>query len=116
MTGPQRASGVESGARDAAGASGAADGRTGLRSSLRERLTELSRLEPGWLDGQGVPPAEAALETAGQIVTALPRPIGQVRVYPTLLGGVQLEWSDGEFNHEIEIGPDLRLRLASHER
>jgi hypothetical protein len=115
-SGPVSAPGAGIEAQDVQASAEPADGRTAAPGSVWERLTELSRLEPGWLDGAGVPPTEAALEIAGQIVTALPRATGRVHVYPTEPGGVQLEWSDDEFNHEIEIGPDLRIRLASHDR
>lgn len=82
------------------------------------RITELSRLQPGWLDGEGLPPTEQALKAAGRIATALPDPPGEerIRVYPTPAGGVQLEWRDANLLHSITVGPDLRLDLMTVDR
>jgi hypothetical protein len=79
-----------------------------------ERLTELSELQDGWLDGQGKAPSRHVLELAGHLVTTLPRHvIGPVRVYPTAPGGVQLEWDDEHGQHHLEILPDQHLILMS---
>ena len=82
---------------------------------LWERLTELSKLEDGWHDGDGKAPAREVLEMAGRIATALPHEIGHVRVYPTIPGGAQLEWSDGYGDHALEILADLHLVLLTVE-
>lgn len=82
---------------------------------LWERLTELSKLEPGWLDGHGAAPSTAVLELAGRLVTALPHDLAPILVCPTEAGGVQLEWKDQHGGHEIEILPDLHLFLLTVE-
>lgn len=80
------------------------------------RMTELSRLEPGWLDGEGLPPTGQALKAAGRIATALPADADPVRAYPTPEGGIELEWDDANLNHTITVGPDLRLHLMTIDR
>jgi hypothetical protein len=79
-------------------------------------MTELSRLEPGWLDGEGLPPTGQALKAAGRIATALPADADPVRAYPTPEGGIELEWDDANLNHTITVGPDLRLHLMTIDR
>jgi hypothetical protein len=71
-------------------------------AALDNRLGELEELQEGWLDGDGLPPAPAALQSARATLAELlgleaPRP----RVYPTPEGGVQAEWTAG--NHEISL-------------
>ncbi|MFG2676991.1 hypothetical protein [Streptomyces sp. NPDC048445] len=88
---------------------------TAQQTPLWERLTELSRLNDGWLDGYGKAPAEEVLQLAGKIATALPHTLGQILITPTEAGGVQLEWSDQHGGHEIEVMPDLHLFLLTVE-
>ena len=80
------------------------------------RLTELSKLQPGWLDGEGVPPKLEILEIAGRIGTALPHGIGKVYAYPTVEGGALLEWADDDASHSIEIRADKWLELLTVEK
>lgn len=82
----------------------------------RERRTVLSGLVDGWLDGAGRAIRPDVLEAAGRLVAALPEAIGPVSVYPTEVGGVQLEWGDQYGDHGLEIRPDLHLVLLTVER
>ncbi|WP_141662951.1 hypothetical protein [Streptomyces sp. Wb2n-11] len=82
---------------------------------LWERLTELSKLEPGWLDGHGAAPSTEVLELTSRLVSALPQDLAPILVCPTEAGGVQLEWKDQHGGHEIEILPDLHLFLLTVE-
>lgn len=83
---------------------------------LAGRLAELDALEDGWLDGRGKAPSPRVLEAAGRLAAALPEAIGPVDVYPTEVGGVQLEWGDQYGDHGLEIRPDLHLVLLTVER
>ena len=74
------------------------------------RLIELRSLSAGWLDGQGEPIADAALECAERILEAareaeLPMPA----VFPTPPGGVQLEYLDSKRHLEVGIAPDVSI-------
>lgn len=80
-----------------------------------DRLTELSKLKDGWLDGEAKAPSMAALKTASVLGPALPGSIAP-RVYPTEAGGVSLEWDDQHGGHEIEVQPDGGLFLMTVER
>lgn len=80
-----------------------------------ERLTEMSKLKDGWLDGEGKKPSAAALTQASILGPALPRDV-TLHVYPTEAGGVVLEWRDEHGGHEIEVLPDGRLFLMTVER
>lgn len=79
-----------------------------------ERLTELSQLADGWLDGHGKTPSRDALMTASILGPALPSDIA-LRLYPTEAGGVALEWDDQHGGHEIEVLPDGHLTLMTVE-
>ncbi len=81
-----------------------------------DRIGELGRLKPGWLDGIGEAPSPQALLRAGIIADALPQQQEPVRIYPTEAGGVNLEWSDANLLHSITVGPDLRLYLMTVDR
>ncbi|MEW1565761.1 hypothetical protein AB0454_22580 [Streptomyces sp. NPDC093509] len=79
------------------------------------RLTEISKLRDGWLDGDGKKPTTAALTQASILGPALPRDT-TLHVYPTEAGGVCLEWKDEHGGHEIDVLPDGRLFLMTVER
>lgn len=77
---------------------------------LDGRFGELAQLEVGWLDGEGVPPDAAILQRARAVLVGLldldvPRP----RVFATLEGGVQAEWSGGGFEVSVTFEPDGTL-------
>ncbi|WP_328545397.1 hypothetical protein [Streptomyces europaeiscabiei] len=80
-----------------------------------DRLTELSKLQDGWLDGHGKSPTSEAIRSASVLGAALPIAITP-RVYPTEEGGVALEWNDRHGGHEIEVQPDGLLFLMTVER
>lgn len=84
-------------------------------TAFYDRLTMLSKLEDGWLNGDGKAPTTEALKTASVLGPALPRDV-YLYVYPTEAGGVSLEWTDQHGGHEIEVLPDGHLFLMTVER
>jgi hypothetical protein len=89
---------------------------TGARdlTALLERIYQLERLEPGWLDGEGAPPTRAALHQARGILANLvmrgaPRP----RVYPTPEGGIEAEWTVGKCDISAAFSPSGVLSGAA---
>lgn len=56
-----------------------------------ERLTELSLLETGWLDGEGVPPSDLSISSARHLVEALGSNISVFGIFPTPEGGISFE-------------------------
>ncbi len=66
------------------------------------RFDEMATLPDGWMDGAGASPDRVVLHEARHVLSDLldrdaPRP----RVFPTLEGGVQAEWTvDG---HEVSV-------------
>ncbi len=78
------------------------------------RIEELSVLQNGWLDGEGVAPASEGLQWFqnafeqnydGKLI--LPR------LYPTAEGGIQAEWTCP--NKEISLEVQLATKLASYQ-
>jgi hypothetical protein len=61
---------------------------------ISARLDDLRLLQPGWLEGQGEPPAQEGLDWLSSVFNQqypddLPLPF----LYPTAEGGIQAEWS-----------------------
>lgn len=91
--------------------------RTGERVSVRAaldvqaRLHELALLSDGWFDGDGLKPSEAGLAWfSNSWTTHWPTGIPLPYLYPTLAGGLQLEWSFATASASIDI--DLARRVA----
>jgi hypothetical protein len=83
---------------------------SGARALLESRLDVLSRLPGGWLDGDGITPTPAAVETARHLIWVLlnhgvPRP----RIAPTPEGGVEAEWSLDDREVSVTFEPDGSL-------
>lgn len=73
------------------------------------RLEELAALKDGWLDGKGQAPAPEKLLRLAALFDAhfdadLPLP----HLYPTPEGGVQAEWSLGDWEASLEINLDTQ--------
>lgn len=91
-------------------------------STLTEQLDAMLTLKPNW-DGYGADPTDSAVvpwakELVG-LLTALERRAGtdwSVRVYPTRVGGVQIEWSDATHDRELELDPDGTVGMLHIER
>jgi hypothetical protein len=78
--------------------------------SLDRRIDELAGLTAGWLDGDGLPPDAIVLVRARRVLADLlsfdvPRP----RVFPTLEGGVQAEWTVASHEITVTFEPDGTL-------
>ena len=85
-----------------------ATGYNGRHTRVRERLAELRRLRPGWMDGEGVAPSSGALDVVERALDShLADLVESPQVFPTLDGGVQLEWFLQDRYHvavEIDAG------------
>lgn len=63
---------------------------------VNKRLQELSELKEGWMDGDGEPLDPESIQRARWLCEALQaasKPLPHI--YPTLSGGLSLEWNDG---------------------
>lgn len=57
------------------------------------RFAELAELPPGWFDGEGTAIDEVAMKAARALLAVLAdSSIALPRIYPTVDGGIQLEW------------------------
>ncbi|MGW6258512.1 hypothetical protein [Streptomyces sp. NPDC055085] len=81
-----------------------------LPADWSRRLTELSRIESGWLEGAGEAVNGRVLRQVELLLLEL-LDIGVERpsIYPTEAGGVQLEWSSdrGEVTAEVTRGEEV---------
>jgi len=86
-------------------------------ATLAQQLDAMLELRPNW-DGYGADPVSVASVTWAKdflgYFTSLERTSGHsgnVRVYPTRVGGVQIEWDDIAAEWELELNPDGSLGL-----
>ena len=71
---------------------------------IRGRLDELRRLEDGWLDGVGIAPGSDELEwLAAGFDRHYPDDLPLPYLYPTVEGGVRVEWSLSDFEISLEV-------------
>ena len=71
------------------------------------RLEELAMLKGGWLDGKGQAPAPEKLrQLAAQFEANFDADLLLPHLYPTPEGGIQAEWSLGDWEVSLEINLD----------
>jgi hypothetical protein len=91
--------------------------QTGEELPLRTakiRFAELHALPQDWDSYGGLPPTPRALRSAEALVAELAREYGRTlgetavprEIFPIPDGGLELEWSAGEWMLGIEIGPE----------
>ena len=68
------------------------------------QLDELRALADGWLDGEGLAlPADGLDSLAARFADYYPERLPLPRIYPTLSGGAQLEWTLGSNEVNVEV-------------
>jgi hypothetical protein len=82
--------------------------------NLTLRLSALAELKAGWLDGKGQVPDPKLAQWLAQAFednfdASLPLP----HLYPTAEGGIQAEWSLGDWEVSLEI--DLSTRVGDYQ-
>lgn len=77
----------------------------------RERLSALSELPEGWLDGEGEKISTAAIAQANLLLSRRPYISSVTRIFPTLNGGVLFEFVAGGWDYSLEFGPDGDFEL-----
>lgn len=72
-------------------------------------LDEFRNMQDGWLDGDGTAPPHSGLDWLSEAFRrGYPDDIPLPYTYPTFDGGVQCEWTIGQFCLQIEIDLDAR--------
>jgi len=80
------------------------------------RLDDLMRLEDGWIEGEGVAPAEKAVVSARDVLGRLlvdHEWVDRPKVFPTPSGGIQAEWMLGPWACEVVFSPDGSIRAEA---
>ena len=98
---------------------------TNGHARAKERLVELRKLADGWMNGDGMAPSSAALDSLEQALDGHLAELRETpRVFPTLEGGLQMEWFLGRRHHvtvEVHAGGEtgeigiVDLKAASDE-
>jgi hypothetical protein len=69
-----------------------------------ERLAYLLRLEAGWYDGTGDPPHPEAVQDVMRVLGHLLREsLPMPALFPTVEGGLQMEWTVGPWEISIDL-------------
>lgn len=91
-------------------------------ATLAEQLDAMLALKPNWDGYDADAPIPEVVTWAKDLVTllvALERASGldrDLRVYPTRIGGVQIEWDDGRYERELELMPDGSIEMLHVEK
>lgn len=80
-----------------------------LRS--RERLAEIGRLQPGWLDGQCTAIDNAALLSAQEFVQARIMHAGSMKIYPNEGAGILIELEASGWDMSLEFAPNGSVEM-----
>lgn len=74
------------------------------RSEMTARLSELAALQDGWLDGAGIAPkVEQLRRLTSAFDQYFPSDLLLPHLYPTAEGGLQAEWSIGNWEVSLEV-------------
>jgi hypothetical protein len=91
-------------------------------ATLAEQLDAMRKLEENW-DGYGAACIEPRLVATAhdfvQFFQAIEKVNGinkDIMVQPTRVGGVQIEWRDAKFEHELELNPDGSIGILHVDR
>ncbi|MFB7619821.1 hypothetical protein [Kitasatospora sp. NPDC056181] len=88
-----------------------------LPPELVERLTELSKLESGWLEGAGEEISKLVLRQAESLLLGfLDEGIERPRIFPTDRSGVQFEWTGTQGEVTAEITRDEKVELYAYSK
>jgi hypothetical protein len=78
-------------------------------NDITARLEELKGLRQGWLNGKGIAPNKNALDwLAGVFQHNYSDDLDSPYLYPTAEGGVQVEWSAGDWEVTLEVNLEQR--------
>ena len=71
---------------------------------FRRRIQELKQMKDGWLDGGGKAPDKDGLDWFCDFFKEYyPDELPLPDIYPTIVGGIYLEWVFGEKNIDLEV-------------
>jgi hypothetical protein len=84
---------------------------TAAQTKLFERLTHLSSLSEGWLDGQGRSITLEACDTAGFFIALSHQTAEAYRLYPSEVGGLLVEFEWEGWDYTVECLPDGNLEM-----
>ena len=78
-------------------------------NDVAARLDEMRGLQPGWLDGKGIPPSAEGLDWLSRSFEAhYPDQLTLPYLYPTPEGLIRAEWSVGNVDVSIDVRLDVR--------
>lgn len=83
---------------------------------IEQRLTYLAELESGWYDGDGEAVVPLVLTKARDVIDVLMPKLGRPGIFPTIEGGVSIEWFKFSRLHEVEVTPTGELLCSTLDR
>lgn len=82
---------------------------------MKERLNELSQLEDGWFDGEGLAPLADSMSWLEEAWCTHAAHLPEPYIYPTLEGGLSLEWDKPGNGLTLELDLATKQGRASLE-
>lgn len=80
-------------------------------TSVFDRLTAISALQPGWMNGEGISINPIIIHLVEVILTKVNVPTPYI--YPTISGGLLLNWQIDHWDISLEINPP-KLDIVFH--
>ena len=74
--------------------------------SCGDRLRELSELQAGWYDGEGIVLTEAAISAAKNFVNRRAASIEKCKIFPSIDGGINFEFEYDNWDYTVEVSPE----------
>ena len=81
----------------------------------RKRLEALSRMSDGWYNSAGYRPTTDAMTSSHEFLERHMFLCGEVAVFPTLRGGVMLEFDWRGWDYSVEFSPEGHVMLYGFE-
>lgn len=80
-----------------------------------KRISELSQLQNGWHDGNGLAITSQAVETANKVMNLNHEMNNHYSIFPTDEGGLLIEFIREKWDYSIEIHQDGKLEIYGTE-
>jgi hypothetical protein len=94
-----------------------------LSPALKQRVNELAQLRNGWLDGEGLAPSPAAIQSLHRVLTLLATArLPEPALFPSPEGHIEMQWSTptgamAAISHDgqsIELVYNMQLNQDDH--
>lgn len=79
------------------------------------RMGFIREIRDGWHDGEGMAPSSRSLGIANSFVISAPAEWENLKIFPTIAGGILFEFITGKWDCSVEVGVDGRIEFFAVE-